>query len=253
MRAWEALQSVVGNASSIDSQRRCERTEQSRNDKDWTCFLSATGVRESLPNQTRSRLKNRERSADVKPRRRLSAVRNFRRSCRHFVLMIDESLWLWATYRIRIGWSRNKALENMRNLVNCDVSGTLPYGLFPFLGVDSRMGRRPPRRKLDQSLREGTEVTMALERAEGTIVGCRITLVIEFRAHELGQQVSERIPTQMCDITTRANVSVTPSLGPSRENRIALMSGYFAAIPGQITEHLSNNRSFANRHPCRNS
>jgi hypothetical protein len=47
--------------------------------------------------------------------------------------------------------------------------------------------------KLDQLLREAAEVSVALDHAEGTIVGIPHYSVIEARAHELGQQLSRRI------------------------------------------------------------
>jgi hypothetical protein len=47
--------------------------------------------------------------------------------------------------------------------------------------------------RLDQLLREAAEVSVALDHAEGTIVGIPHYSVIEARAHELGQQLSRRI------------------------------------------------------------
>jgi hypothetical protein len=47
--------------------------------------------------------------------------------------------------------------------------------------------------KLDQLLREAAEVSVALDRVEGTIVGVPHYSVIEARAHELGQQLSREI------------------------------------------------------------
>lgn len=47
--------------------------------------------------------------------------------------------------------------------------------------------------RLDQLLREAAEVSVALDYAEGTIVGIPHYSVIEARAHELGQQFSRRI------------------------------------------------------------
>jgi hypothetical protein len=47
--------------------------------------------------------------------------------------------------------------------------------------------------KLDQLLHEAAEASVALDRAEGTIVGLPHYSVIEGRAHELGQQLSRRI------------------------------------------------------------
>jgi DNA repair exonuclease SbcCD ATPase subunit len=50
--------------------------------------------------------------------------------------------------------------------------------------------------KLDQLLREAAEVSVALDRVEGTIVGVPHYSVIEARAHELGQKLSRRIQTR---------------------------------------------------------
>jgi hypothetical protein len=50
--------------------------------------------------------------------------------------------------------------------------------------------------KLDQLLREAAEVSVALDRADGTIVGVPHYSVIEARAHELGQELSRRIQTR---------------------------------------------------------
>ena len=50
--------------------------------------------------------------------------------------------------------------------------------------------------KLDQLLRQAAEVSVALDRVEGTIVGVPHYSVIEGRAHELGQQLSRRIQAQ---------------------------------------------------------
>jgi uncharacterized protein with PIN domain len=59
--------------------------------------------------------------------------------------------------------------------------------------------------KLDQLLREAAEVSVALDRAAGIIVGVPHYSVIETRAHELGQQLSRRIQAQhMGDLTTHA-------------------------------------------------
>jgi hypothetical protein len=59
--------------------------------------------------------------------------------------------------------------------------------------------------KLDQLLREAAEVSVALDRAEGTIVGIPHYSVIEARAHELGQQLSREIQTrQMGAIASQA-------------------------------------------------
>ena len=59
--------------------------------------------------------------------------------------------------------------------------------------------------KLDQLLREAAEVSVALDRVEGTIVGVPHYSIIEGRAHELGQQLSRRIQAQhMGDLAAHA-------------------------------------------------
>jgi hypothetical protein len=47
--------------------------------------------------------------------------------------------------------------------------------------------------KLERLLREAAEVSVALDRADGTIRGVPHYSVIEQRAHELGRQLSRRI------------------------------------------------------------
>lgn len=47
--------------------------------------------------------------------------------------------------------------------------------------------------RLDQLLHQAAEVSVALDRANGTIVGLPHYSVIETRAHELGQQLSRLI------------------------------------------------------------
>ncbi|MCX7424840.1 MAG: hypothetical protein NTW96_04340 [Planctomycetia bacterium] len=57
------------------------------------------------------------------------------------------------------------------------------------------------RKKLDELLVEAAEVSVALDRADGTIQGVPHYSVIEGRAHELGQQLSRRIQErQMAEI-----------------------------------------------------
>lgn len=57
------------------------------------------------------------------------------------------------------------------------------------------------RKKLDDLLREATEVSVALDRSNGTIQGVPHYSVIEGRAHELGRQLSRQIQErQMAEI-----------------------------------------------------
>ena len=62
--------------------------------------------------------------------------------------------------------------------------------------------------KLDQLLQAAAAVSVALDRAEGTIVGVPHDAVIEARAHQLGQELSRRIPAQqMGELTAGAAAS----------------------------------------------
>jgi uncharacterized protein with PIN domain len=67
---------------------------------------------------------------------------------------------------------------------------------------------------LDQLLREATEIAVALDRADGTIVGVPHYSVIEARAHELGQQLSCQIQArQMGAIAAQAAAARCPACG----------------------------------------
>lgn len=50
--------------------------------------------------------------------------------------------------------------------------------------------------KLEDLLREAAEVSVALDRAEGTIVGVPHYSIIEARAHELGRRLSRQVQSQ---------------------------------------------------------
>jgi len=47
--------------------------------------------------------------------------------------------------------------------------------------------------KLDQLIRQAAKISVALDRAEGRIVGIPHYSVIEMRAHELGRQLSRQV------------------------------------------------------------
>jgi hypothetical protein len=49
------------------------------------------------------------------------------------------------------------------------------------------------REKLDQLIHQAAEVSVALDRAEGRIVGIPHYSVIELRAHKLGRQLSRKV------------------------------------------------------------
>jgi len=61
------------------------------------------------------------------------------------------------------------------------------------------------RKKLDQLLREAAQVAVALDRADGTVVGVPHYSVIEARAHELGRQLSRTVQaTHMGEMASHA-------------------------------------------------
>jgi len=69
--------------------------------------------------------------------------------------------------------------------------------------------------KLQRLLREAAEVSVALDQAEGIIVGVPHYSAIEARAHELGRQLSREIQArQMGTIAARATaVAKCPACG----------------------------------------
>jgi uncharacterized protein with PIN domain len=62
--------------------------------------------------------------------------------------------------------------------------------------------------KLERLLHEAAELSVDLDRANGTIRGVPHYAAIEARAHELGQQLSRQIQTrQMGEISTQASAA----------------------------------------------
>src|ERR1051326_2478702 len=71
--------------------------------------------------------------------------------------------------------------------------------------------------KLDQLLHQAAEVSVALDRVEGIIMGVPHYSVIEGRAHELGQQLSRRIQAQqMGDLAAHPPASAKSPQGAPR-------------------------------------
>ncbi len=87
------------------------------------------------------------------------------------------------------------------------------------------MERQPEalQRRLTELLREAAEVSVALDRADGTIEGVPHYTVIERRAHELGRQLSRSI--QQRHLHEMAGHQVTqvtcPGCGKLCESRVA--------------------------------
>jgi uncharacterized protein with PIN domain len=67
----------------------------------------------------------------------------------------------------------------------------------------------PLKEKLDQLLREAAEVSVAMDRANGTIVGVPHYSVIEARAHQLGQQLSREIQARQMGVIASHQVTIT--------------------------------------------
>jgi hypothetical protein len=63
--------------------------------------------------------------------------------------------------------------------------------------------------KLDQLLREAAEVSVAMDQANGTIVGVPHYSVIEARAHQLGQQLSREIQARQMGVIAAAQMAIT--------------------------------------------
>lgn len=64
--------------------------------------------------------------------------------------------------------------------------------------------------RLEKLLKEAAEVSVALDRADGTIQGVPHYSVIELRAHELGRQLSRRIQEQHMGEITAFQVPKAP-------------------------------------------
>lgn len=75
--------------------------------------------------------------------------------------------------------------------------------------------------KLDQLLHQAADVSVALDRADGTLVGVPHYTLIEARAHELGRQLSREIQArQMGEIAARAAPAAKcPACGARCETR----------------------------------
>jgi hypothetical protein len=64
--------------------------------------------------------------------------------------------------------------------------------------------------KLNRLLKEAAQVSVALDRADGTISGVPHYSVIEARAHELGQQLSREIPARQMGELIAGRMATAP-------------------------------------------
>ena len=91
------------------------------------------------------------------------------------------------------------------------------------------------RQKLDELLQEAARVAVALDRADGTVVGVPHYSVIEARAHELGRRLSRTVQAgHMGELASHATHSVKcPACGTRCEvvpkgRRLASIDGLLA-------------------------
>jgi hypothetical protein len=89
--------------------------------------------------------------------------------------------------------------------------------------------------KLNQLLREAAEVSVALDQADGTIVGVPHYSVIEARAHQLGQQLSREIQArQMGRLASKhPSLAKCPECGTRCETAVETRS--VKSIDGSVT------------------
>jgi hypothetical protein len=66
------------------------------------------------------------------------------------------------------------------------------------------------KKKLNHLLKEAAHVSVALDRADGTIAGVPHYSVIEARAHELGQQLSREIQARQMGELVAGRVAAAP-------------------------------------------
>ena len=91
------------------------------------------------------------------------------------------------------------------------------------------------RNKLDDLLREAAEVSVALDRANGTIRGVPHYSVIEARAHELGQQFSRQIQERQMGEIVAAQVSKGICPGCGRHWELIPTKRQVTSVDGVIT------------------
>ena len=91
------------------------------------------------------------------------------------------------------------------------------------------------RKKLDDLLREAAEVSVALDRANGTIQGVPHYSVIETRAHELGQQLSRQIQERQMAEIVAAQVTKGTCPGCGRRRDLFPIKRAVTSIDGTVT------------------
>jgi hypothetical protein len=89
--------------------------------------------------------------------------------------------------------------------------------------------------QLAQLLTEAAEVSVALDRAHGTIPGVPHYSVIELRAHELGQQLSRQIQQRHLDTMVPQQAAQTACPGCGTLCRLEPVRRTVTSIDGEVT------------------
>jgi len=91
------------------------------------------------------------------------------------------------------------------------------------------------RKKLDDLLEEAAQVSVALDRANGTIQGVPHYSIIEGRAHELGQQLSRRIQERQMAEIVAAQVTKGTCPGCGRRRDLIPIKRPVTSVDGTVT------------------
>jgi hypothetical protein len=90
-------------------------------------------------------------------------------------------------------------------------------------------------KKLEDLFREAAEVSVALDRANGTIQGVPHYSVIEARAHQLGQQLSRQIQERQMGEIVAAQVTKGTCPGCGRRRELIPMKRRVTSVDGTVT------------------
>lgn len=91
------------------------------------------------------------------------------------------------------------------------------------------------RKRLDDLLKEAAEVSVALDRANGTIQGVPHYSVIEGRAHELGRQLSRQIQERQMAEIVAAQLTKGTCPGCGRRRDLIAMKRAVTSVDGTVT------------------
>ncbi len=88
--------------------------------------------------------------------------------------------------------------------------------------------------KLDQLLHQAAEVSVALDRVEGAIVGVPHSSVIETRAHELGKRLSRKVQALQMGVLAGGQDSTAKCPGCGARCETALKKRSVTSIDGRL-------------------